>query len=98
MIKPTKTENGKLTRAWLIFLGTIQPGFRFWCGAAIMLLLDVKSIPAEQALTSSSEKVLSLQIQVDSESNTNQELHLRGSDARHQTLITARHDSGKLSD
>ena len=44
------------------------------------------------------EKVIALQIQVDSDSNTNQQLHLRGSDARHQTLITARHDSGKLSD
>jgi hypothetical protein len=69
-----------------------------FCFSTLFFLLCCTGILARETPAAPVERVVSLQVQAQGESSTNQELRLRGSDARHQVLVSARHQSGALSD
>jgi hypothetical protein len=100
MIKSATNERGRFGASWLKLFAFIPGAARLslaWSTAAFSLLC-LSSVTAEEVPMPAVERIVSLQVQVESESITNQKLHLRGSDGRQQLLVSARHESGILSD
>src|SRR4051812_1650722 len=100
MIKPATNEHGRFEAGWRQVFAFIRPAARFSIASIIIAysLVAATMGAAKDVPASAVQRVVSLQIQVQSESVTNQQLHLRGSDARQQLLVSARHESGILSD